>query len=273
MRRPLARSLVLGRPGLFYGSAVRDYLDRVRAADGAGLERGVTNGINTYISGLITANMLNTSEGVISQAASKIKAHCILAGANTLSGCLVPVVGPTPTNVNFVPADYNRKLGLGDPANATKRLGTGYAFTSDMQDDCCLAAFFSSNGSTGFAIGYGDTNGSGSFFSPSNSRLYAIAPVSFAPSDLVSTGFRGVSRGDSVSYLYRRAGSNQTATIASGVVAHEAFSVFARTRQGGTFDNFSNARLTSFLISRNIDLAILQSLQDQLVAAFNAAIP
>jgi hypothetical protein len=56
-----------------------------------------------------------------------IKASCILAGARTLAGALVPLAGAAPTNVGpFVSGDYNRKTGLvGD--GSTKYLNSNRA--------------------------------------------------------------------------------------------------------------------------------------------------
>ena len=86
-----------------YSPYVQDYLDRVTAADVAagntqGLESGVADAFAVAIEGLVGSAMLGVSGGVISQAASKIKAMPYMCGARTLPGCLVPVVGPAPTD-------------------------------------------------------------------------------------------------------------------------------------------------------------------------------
>jgi hypothetical protein len=62
-----------------------------------------------------------------------IKASCILAGARTLTGALVPLAGTAPTNFNFVDADYNRKTGLvGNGSN--KYLNSNRAGNADPQN-------------------------------------------------------------------------------------------------------------------------------------------
>jgi hypothetical protein len=59
-----------------------------------------------------------------------IKASCILAGARTLNGALVPLAGTAPTNFNFISGDYNRKTGLvGD--GSTKYLDSNRNDTSE----------------------------------------------------------------------------------------------------------------------------------------------
>ena len=268
MRRPLARSLVLGRPGLFYGPAVRDYLDRVRAADGDGLSRGVTNGINTYISGLITAQLLGTSGGVISQAASTIKTHGILAAANTLSGCLVPVVGAAPTNVNFVVGDYNRRLGLGDPSNATKYLDTNRGNTAEPQDSQSIGYYIASGTIGTMAVTpTGTTGQTAVFVSPTSTaatspfRSRSSGSALGTRSMIGVTGFVGLTRGAAATFTSQTPGAGN-------------IFVFARNNvNAGTTDAYANMRCPFYHIGENLNLATLQSLQDQLFATLQAVIP
>jgi len=75
------------------------YLSSVASADGTGVEVGVANAIDTFVKGC-------KSDGIW----DSIKASCILAGARTLNGALVPLTPPlgselwsvsTPSIVNF----------------------------------------------------------------------------------------------------------------------------------------------------------------------------
>ena len=281
MRRPLARSLVLGRPGLFYGPAVRDYLDRVRAADGDGLSRGVTNGINTYISGLITAQLLGTSGGVISQAASTIKTHGILAAANTLSGCLVPVVGAAPTNVNFVVGDYNRRLGLGDPSNATKYLDTNRGNTAEPQDSQSISYYIASGTIGTMAVTpTGTTGQTAVFVSPTSTaatspfRSRSSGSALGTRSMIGVTGFVGLTRGAAATFTSRNSGVNEVITFTSQTPGAGNIFVFARNNvNAGTTDAYANMRCPFYHIGENLNLATLQSLQDQLFATLQAVIP
>jgi hypothetical protein len=77
------------------------YITAVEAADTEPLETGVKLAINDFVLGCKDDGIWNA-----------IKASCILAGARTLTGALVPLVGAAPTNNNFVSGDYNRKTGL-----------------------------------------------------------------------------------------------------------------------------------------------------------------
>lgn len=281
MRRPLARSLALGRPGLFYGSAVRDYLDRVRAADGEGLSRGVTNGINTYLSGLISAQLLGTSGGVVSQAASVIKSHVILAGTNTLPGCLVPVVGTAPTNVNFVAGDYDRKLGLGDPANATKYLDTNRANTADPQNSQSIAYYIASGTTGTMAMGGGPTTGqTAAFVSPTSTsatspmRSRSDSAVTATRGTVGVTGFIGLSRGTAANYITRFSNTNETISFTSQASGAGNIFLFARNNtSNSTIDVYANMRCPFYHVGENLNLAVLQSLQDQLFATLQAVIP
>jgi len=83
------------------------------SADNQALEPAVITAINDFVVGC-------KADGIW----SAIKASCILAGARTLSGALVPLVGTAPTNFNFGSGDYARKTGLiGDGASKSLRTG------------------------------------------------------------------------------------------------------------------------------------------------------
>jgi len=77
------------------------YLAAVAAADGAPVEVGVAVAVDDFFKG-------TKADGTF----SAIKAACLLCGARTLAGALVPLVGAAPTNSNFLPGDYNRQTGL-----------------------------------------------------------------------------------------------------------------------------------------------------------------
>jgi hypothetical protein len=77
------------------------YITAVETADRQALEAGVRTAINDFVVGC-------KADGIW----DAIKASCIMAGARTLTGALVPLKGTAPTNYNFVPGDYNRKTGL-----------------------------------------------------------------------------------------------------------------------------------------------------------------
>jgi len=87
------------------------YIAAVEAADGAQLEQSVRAAILQFVVGLKEDNVWRL-----------LKSTCILSGAKTLSGALVPLVGGSITNANFVSADYNRRTGLqGNGTNKSLR--------------------------------------------------------------------------------------------------------------------------------------------------------
>jgi len=122
---------VPGWNGLTEPEAV-SYVAAVEAADGQELEFGVARAINDFVVGC-------KNDGIW----DAIKASCILAGARTLAGALVPLVGTAPTNYNFVAGDYDRETGLvGD--GSTKYLDSNRNNNADPQDNKHLAVYCSS---------------------------------------------------------------------------------------------------------------------------------
>jgi len=112
-------TLVL-KPGYSFDSDASTYIDAVETADGQSLETGVRIAINDFVLGCKQDQFWDA-----------IKASCILAGARTLDGALVPLVGTAPTNFSFVAADYDRKTGL--KGNGTfKRVDTNYKISHSL---------------------------------------------------------------------------------------------------------------------------------------------
>jgi hypothetical protein len=92
-----------------------------------------------------------------------IKASCILCGARTLAGALVPLVGTAPTNVadNFVSGDYTRGGATpGLKGDGTSYLDSGRANDADPQDSKHLAFFADVDSElvTSFACCYSQRN-------------------------------------------------------------------------------------------------------------------
>lgn len=245
-----------------YDEDAGNYIQAVETADGQVLESATRKAINNFVIGC-------KQDGIW----DAIKASCILSGARTLAGALVPLVGTAPTNYNFVAGDYNRNTGLvGD--GSTKYLDSGYAFPTSLQNNCHVSAYFSSVDTVGVAAGaYGDASAQGTYLQSRGARLYQAAGATFAPSDTTTLGFRGISRSSSALFLYRRAGTNETANIASLAVSHQNQGVFARRRNTGSYDSFGDPRLSFYSIGESLDLAKLDGRVTDLINAFGAAIP
>jgi hypothetical protein len=96
----------------------------VEAADGQALETATRMAINSFVKGC-------KADGIW----PAIKASCILAGARTLTGALIPLVGSAPTNNGFIGigTDYVRKTGLVGNGS-TKYLDSNRANNADPQN-------------------------------------------------------------------------------------------------------------------------------------------
>ena len=141
------------------------YLSSVASADGVGVEVGVAKVIEDFIVGC-------KSDGIW----DSIKASCILAGARTLNGALVPLAGTAPTNNNFVTADYDRKTGLkGNGSN--KSLDTNRPANADDQNYRHVSVWISeaATGSNDVYLGTVATN-------PTNIQHLSPTVTSFAVS-------------------------------------------------------------------------------------------
>jgi len=241
------------------------YLNAVAQADGQQLEPAVRKAINDFVIGC-------KRDGIW----SAIKASCILAGARTLSGALVPLVGSAPTNNGpFVSGDYNRKTGLlGD--GSTKFLNSNRNNNADPQDSQHLAVYLSSASSQACAyIGADLASTAGSsaigrdaFVINMRSR-HASTSGGTSAVTASSVGFFAKSRAASGSYSYRASGTAATFTVGSNSPTSSAIHVFVTS--GGSA--FSNGRHAFYSIGESLDLALLDTRVSALYTAIGAAIP
>ena len=237
-----------------------DYIAAVEAADEAAspgigaLETGVRYAINDFVIGC-------KQDGIW----SAIKACCILAGARTLSGALVPLKGTAPTNYNFVAGDYNRKTGLvGD--GSTKWLNSNRSHLSDPLNSVHLSVFQTTVFNVGVVlIGNAVTPRCAIYTSGWAIRTSGVVA---SPATNV-TGFLGASRSASANYLVRAASSTRSIQAVSETLsADDNYGVYARSSGGN-----SNARLAFYSIGESLDLALLDTRVSNLMTAIGAAIP
>jgi len=236
------------------------YLLAVEEADGQELEAGVITAVETFITGC-------KSDGIW----SSIKASCILAGARTLSGALVPLVGTAPTNANFVSGDYNREIGLlGN--GSTKYLNSNRAGNADPQDNVHQAIYLTAGGSINISRGIiGISTSPQTFLSSGTSaNLGSRCRTSgtYTNGSSTSVGFKGQSRNIAASYILRVGGANSTRAVASSGNPSPNHFVFA-TGASGSFDG----RLSFYSIGESLDLAKLDSRVSTLMTDLAAAIP
>jgi len=234
------------------------YLTAVEAADGQALEPAVRIAVNNFIVGCKADGIWNA-----------IKASCILAGARTLDGALVPLVGTAPTSFNFVSGDYNRKTGLvGDGVSKYVNANIKDNEQGITLNNMHLSVYKTETGSTvgvRYLIGTNDsemyTNGSNLI---TQSRANAV--ISGAATD---NDFIGWSRNISTGYDYRVNSVTTAQVIASTSVANANIGVFART----TPSIYGTHRLAFYSIGEALDLALLDARVSTLITQIGAAIP
>jgi hypothetical protein len=259
---------LIARPGFQFDTDASTYIEAVEVADAQALETATRYAINDFVIGC-------KQDGIW----SAIKASCILAGARTLSGALVPLVGTAPTNVNFVSGDYNRETGLvGD--GSTKYLNSGRANNADPQNNNHNALYASTANSSDPAILMGDgtsatagknrivfaSTGGVNLHFDSRTAANASATTVFATN---TTGFMGHSRSTSATTSFRVAGNTTSYSIAS--VAPTATNVHVFSRELGGIP--TNARLAFYSIGESLNLAALDARVTALITAFGVAIP
>jgi hypothetical protein len=241
----LARAIAASRRRFDLDAA--DYFARIVAA-GSTISEPNKAAVNAFVTGC-------KADGIW----SAIKASCLLAGPDTLAGALVPLVGPAPTNVNFVAGDYNRVTGLvGNGTNKSLSL----TLSGQAQDNCHQCIWMSSGATTGpsFETHISEwpasgTNGRTQISSNTNPSLFTRCRENTG-STINSTviNFVGISRSASANYLRRVGATSSTVTVNSNGTPSGAV-VFANPAN----DQFSNARLSYYSIGESLDLAKLDA--------------
>jgi hypothetical protein len=236
------------------------YVAAVEAADGQSLETATKVAIHSFVKGC-------KADGIW----PAIKASCILAGARTLDGALVPLVGAAPTNVGpFVSGDYNRKTGLvGD--GSTKYLNSNRAGNADPQNNSHISVSATTADTTGTKIYLGDAtkkrigrDDTRAFF-----RLSTETAI-VSNGNQNATGFIGADRRSSSQMTTRIASTSSTVANNSLNLTSEKIFIFARNDPSPLF---SSARIAFYSIGESLDLALLDARVTDLINAFAAAIP
>jgi hypothetical protein len=240
------------------------YIAAVEAADGQSLETATKVAIHSFVKGC-------KADGIW----PAIKASCILAGARTLTGALVPLVGTAPTNFNFVSGDYNRETGLVGDAS-TKYLNSNRAGNADPQDSS-HAAIYATTVNTGirwYAGSNDSATGSTNFFSRLSATEFRSrnSTVGIARASTNVVGLIGLSRGSSGSYETRANMANLTVTQTSQAPSSADWGIYLSLGYAPA-GAYSNARLAFYSIGESLNLALLDARVTALINAFAAAIP
>jgi hypothetical protein len=239
------------------------YLLAVERADGQELESGVISAVEAFITGC-------KSDGIW----SAIKASCILAGARTLSGALVPLVGAAPTNSNFVSGDYNRETGLkGD--GTTKYLNPNRNNNADPQDSKHLAVYATQlqTGTGWYLGGNQNTTGHSFIYFASLLRMAINANSAGNLGFTHAVGLLGCNRSIATTIQGRTNKATQgngITTIALNSQTPANFTPHLFRRHIG--DNYSNSRLSFYSIGEGMNLALLDTRVSTLMTDLAAAI-
>ena len=239
------------------------YITAVETADGQALEAGVVTAINDFVVGC-------KADGIW----TAIKASCILAGARTLSGALVPLAGTAPTNFNFVAGDYNRKTGLvGD--GVTKYLNTNRADDVDGQNDKHFSVYVPNgiNANKSMLGGLATSpNRFTSLLGQSSEINFAInAPGGVGVPPLNATGFMGASR--STSSDISVSSNGVVGSYSQNSVPSSSLDIYVLARNlNGTANLFETNPLAFYSIGAALDLALLDARVSTLITALQFGI-
>jgi hypothetical protein len=237
------------------------YITAVETADGQALELGVRVAIDDFVRGC-------KDDGIW----SAIKASCILAGARTLTGALVPLVGTAPTNFNFVAGDYNRKTGLVGNGS-TKYLALNRTVNADPQNNRHLSAFPTAVSGSGVRAGVSVATGNGGltvYINASNNLSLQLCGLDvnttrpFAANRLIGGG-----RSNATQIIARTNGANSTHENNSVTPITDAIFMYSN----GNNQFFNPSRFAFYSIGEFLNLALLDARVTALTTAINGAIP
>jgi len=264
------------RPG-YGGAAVSDpdaqaYLQAVEVADNQALEQGVQQAVNQFVIGC-------KADGIW----TAIKASCILAGARTRTGALVPLVGAAPTTFNFVDANYDRKTGLvGD--GTSKYLNSNRAENQETGSNAHVSVFVttpeSRTGVSSDHLGVFNSDFRGTAIAQrSDNNTYSYVQSDFSISTPVrasTNSLYGAKRSQAGNPIVLRiAKNNYSQNVQAGIFISPSslnYFVFA-ANNNNTAGSFANSRLAFYSIGESLDLALLDTRVSALITAFGVAIP
>lgn len=246
------------------------YLAEVERADGEALESGVRDAVISFVAGC-------KADGIW----DAIKASCILAGARTLDGALVPLVGTAPTkNGTEGGWNYNRKTGL--QGNGTDNyINTNRNNNADPQNSKSYSVFASTIGLSWALIASDLYNtpgwsklgriGSGALACAVNANaLFSVSATDFAP------GFSGASRNTSTESIYRLRTTNlgliSGSVSSTSATPHNSNMMLFSTKISET-RYFGNNRISFYHIGESLDLAALDTRVTTLMSDLATAIP
>jgi hypothetical protein len=252
-----------------------DYLSRMAAADGAGVETGVAVAVDAFFAAL------KATPGLF----DAIKASCILAGARTITGALVPLAGPAPTAQGaWASGDYSRTAGM-TGNGITLYLDTNVANDSDFggsvadpQNDHHLAVFQTSPqiGNPKYIAGRGIVDAGTTTLvgvASATNKLYTRSRNSVdngGAAGLSATGLLGMSRSASDNYDVR-VNSNASNTVQDSQTPLAGNIWVFRSNNVGAGSSYDGT-LSFYSIGTSLDLAKLDTAVTNLLTAIGEAL-
>jgi hypothetical protein len=251
------------RPGFQFDADASTYIEAVEAADTQALETGVRYAINDFVIGC-------KQDGIW----DAIKASCILAGARTLDGALVPLVGTAPTNYNFVSGNYNRETGLQRPGGNVY-LDSNRPNDADSQDNRHVSVYLTEEAILPgrVLLGANSTGQSGgtALIAVSNSA-YLSSNTSVAATGASTINLCGATRSSSSTVTALFGGQLISGSALSQLPTNDSIVIFG-IAIGGVLQGGTDARIAFYSIGEALDLAALDTRVSALITAIGAAIP
>ena len=244
-----------------------DYLSRMATADGAGVETGVAVAVDAFFRGL------KATPGLF----DAIKASCILCGARTITGALVPLAGDAPTAQGaWASGDYSRTAGLKGNGSSLY-LDTGRAYADDPQNSNHIAAYLSSVDAAANEnyAGAGDTTVAFTRLGYFSSLLrYGVRTLQLnGPATLV-TGFMAAGRSDGADVSLRYNGASTTTSAASvstsGVDVN--YTVFVTNYENAGLLGYSASTIAFYSFGEALNLEALDTAVTNLIARLKFAL-
>ena len=242
-----------------------DYLTRVAAADGAGVEVGVATAVDAFVAALKADSLWES-----------IGSSCLLCGPRTLAGALVPLRGDAPTGVGLVSGDYNRQKVTGD---GTSHILSGLPYNEIPANDEHMSVYVSSLPSNDQNLIGGGTVTPASYsrigYFNSQQRYELQAGQTTAVDAPFQTGFVGASRPSGSSLTYRNGGSSATVSRTSAATRSSTdyeYAVLGANYSDLGVVGITDGAISFYSIGSSLDLAKLDTHITAYVTAIGAAL-
>ena len=246
----------------FWDADAAAYIRAVESADGQALELGVCNAYHNFVLACKDASIW-----------SAIKSCCILAGARTLAGALVPLVGTAPTNVadGFVSGDYSRTAGL--TGDGTSYLDSGRANNADPQGSKHLAVY-ATTATSAFRV-YAGSSFDTTLYRASGADFFARvnrnSQFTVLPGAGASTGLLAANRPAFGTTEARAGGTTVIESRDANTHIAENTAIFARL-SSGVASEISDATIAFYSIGTSLSLEDLDTAVTNLITAIGEAL-